>query len=239
MNDTPDKRNSDETVDEVDWWASRVVDREVEFADVPADLRARVHARATDFAAVRTGLSAIGAPGDVDEVGITRALRASRTPAKTTWSRLGGQLAMAAALVAIIAIGITTIGRDSRSNDDLTAADQSTMSSPLAKTADTQAPASESQEVIEAAGAAESEVMSTTGESVEIADMVELGQLTNGWWTTPPTMSPAAMCPLAEGMRRVDMDVMFDGIPAEIHFASNNLKVVATSDCMVLASITP
>lgn len=239
MNDTPDKRNSDETVDVVDWWASRVVDREVEFADVPADLRARVHARATDFAAVRTGLSAIGAPGVIDDIAIARAIRSAKTAPRSSWRRIGGPLSMAAALIGVIAIGITTIGRDSRSNDDLTAADQSTMSSPLAKTADTQAPASESQEVIEAAGAAESEVMSTTGESVEIADMVELGQLTNSWWTTPPTMSPAAMCPLAEGMRRVDMDVMFDGIPAEIHFASNNLKVVALSDCMVLASITP
>jgi hypothetical protein len=63
--------------------------------------------------------------------------------------------------------------------------------------------------------------------------------LTDDWWTTPPVMVPKASCPLAEGMQRVDMNVTFSGIPAEIHFGSNSLKVVALSDCMVLAGITP
>ena len=238
MNDTPDNRNSDESVDEVDWWASRVVDREVEFADVPANLRSRVQERATDFAAIRNGLSAFGVPGAVDEVGIARALRASSAPAKTPWARLGGPLGMAAALIAVIAIGITAIGRDSRSDDDLTAADRSTMSTPLAKTVDQTAPATEAPQ-IQAAGAAASEAMSSTGEVIEIADMVELGSLTNDWWTTPPVTDSVSMCPLAEGMQRVVMDVTFAGIPAEIHLGANNLKVVALSDCMVLAGITP
>ena len=239
MNDTSDKRTTDDAVDVVDWWASRVVDREVEFADVPADLRAQVQSRAADFAAVRTGLSVIGAPGVIDDIAIARAIKSAKTAPRSSWRRIGGPLSMAAALIGVIAIGITAIGRDSRSSDDLATADQPMMSSPLAKTIDTEAPASESQEVIEAAGAAESEVMSSTGESVVIADMVELGRLTNGWWTTPPTMSPAAMCPLAEGMQRVDMSVTFAGIPAEIHLGPSNLKVVALSDCMVLAGITP
>lgn len=235
MNDTPDNRTTDDAVDVVDWWASRVVDREVEFADVPADLRARVQSRAADFAAVRTGLSVIGAPGAVDEVGIVRAVRAANSSPQSSWRRIGGTLGMAAALIGVIAIGINTIGHDSQSNEDLVAADQATVSSPLAKTIE---PAS-APLAPEVAGAAESGVMSAAGASIAIADMVELGELTNDWWTNPPVMVAESTCPLAEGMQRVDMNVTFAGIPAEIHLGSNNLKVVALSDCMVLAGITP
>lgn len=238
MNDTPDNRVTDDAVDVIDWWASRVVDREVEFADVPADLRAHVQSRAADFAAVRTGLSAIGAHGNVDEMGVARAIRAAKTLPKSSWRRIGGPLGMAAALIGVIAIGISAIGRDSRPTDDLVAADQSAMSSPLAKTIEPAAAAAEPL-APESGGVAESGVMSSGGASIAIADMVELGQLTNGWWTSPPTTVSEASCPLAEGMQRVDMTVTFAGIPAEIHLGSNNLKVVALSDCMVLAGITP
>jgi len=110
------------------------------------------------------------------------------------------------------------------------------MSSPLAKTIE---PAASEPLAPESGGVAESGVMSSAGASIAIADMVELGQLTNGWWTSPPTTVSEASCPLAEGMQRVDMAVTFAGIPAEIHLGSDNLKVVALSDCMVLAGITP
>ena len=238
MNDTPDKRTTDDAVDVVDWWASRVVDREVEFADVPADLRARVQSRAADFAAVRTGLSAIGTPGVIDDIAIARAIRTAKTAPRSSWRRIGGPLSMAAALIGVIAIGITAIGRESRSTDDLATADQTMMSSPLAKTIE---PASAAPEAAASAAAEtmESGSMSPTDEPIAIADMVELGQLTIHWWSIPPATNTESACPLAEGMQRVDMNVTFAGIPAEIHLGPSNLKVVALSDCMVLAGITP
>ena len=233
MNERTDSEPNEESVDVVDWWSSRVVDREVEFADVPADLRSAVHRRASDFDALRIGLASLGSSSDANDLMIARAIREGATTGSPSRAshlrRITGPLGLAAALVAVVSIGINVVGRDSNTGDGVAAtADMSAMSSPLAKSA-------ESMAVDAAPAAAEA----GTAAPINIADMVELGEFTHGWWANPPSMKPEPLCPTVDDMQAVDLDIVFAGQPAEIHFGPGELKVLSTVDCMVMAGITP
>jgi hypothetical protein len=239
VTDHSDNATPPEAVD-VDWWASRVVDREVEFADVPAELRTDVQARAADFDSIRRGLLAIGVVDAADELSVSRAIRdGSAVPMarvnNTSAKRIIGPLAMAAALVAVVAIGVSVIGRESRSNDDFAStAAEVPASSPLAKSTESAAGTAMAVESADAAVAAPMNEES----AVQIADMVALGEFTNGWWTNPPVTKDAGTCPVMDAMRVVDIEIVFAGMPAEIHMGPDSLKVFALADCMVLAGIT-
>jgi type IV secretory pathway VirB2 component (pilin) len=240
VTDLPDNTTPAEAVDVVDWWASRVVDREVEFADVPSELRADVQARAADFDSIRRGLLATGVGDAADEMAISRAIReASTAPSahadRASIKRIIGPLAMAAALVAVVAIGVSIVGRDSSSSDDF-ASTAAEVSAPTTRTKSTESVADTAM-AIESAGAVAVAPMND-GSAVRIADMVELGEVTSGWWANPPATKDSGTCPVMDAMRVVDIEIVFAGMPAEIHLGPDSLKVLALADCMVLAGIT-
>jgi hypothetical protein len=233
MNDRPEPEPTEDSVDVVDWWASRVVDREVEFADVPAELRAAVHQRASDFDALRIGLTSLGASSDTNDLMIARAVREGSTTGSSSRTanlrRIMGPLGLAAALVAVVSIGINVVGRDSNTGDDVAAtAEMSAMSFPLAKSAESMA-----------VDAAPAPAEAGASVPIDIADMVELAEFTDGWWTNPPNMKAEPVCPAVDEMQAVDLEIVFAGQPAEIHFGSGGLKVLSIADCMVMAGITP
>ena len=51
---------------DVDWWSSRLVDREIDFADVPPDLRRAVQERSPTFAIQRRTLLRSGVENTFD-----------------------------------------------------------------------------------------------------------------------------------------------------------------------------
>lgn len=240
MSEIIDNDTGDEDIDVVDWWASRVVDREVEFADVPIDLRSDVQRRASDFGAVRTGLSVLASTESIDDLAIQRAVERARKVSPTSSSsmvrRIVGPLGMAAALIAVVAIGISAIGSGDSGEDFATTADETALASPQAKNVETVNGEQMSQD--SSAPMATGASVQAASSAVVIADMVELTALTADWWTNPPPRRDDATCPQEGDMHVVDIDVVFAGTTAEIHLGSASLMVYSLTDCTVLAGIT-
>lgn len=247
-----------EPASDVDWWASRLVDQEIAFADVPADLRAGVRERADEFAAQRQALLRLGVEHRVDATITDRAVVAAMQPTDAVVvplrRRLVPLMAVAAASVAVIAVGTSVLQRDSEPDVvalDLAANELSTPEPAVASDAVTPGAAAETSAsstddtATMSAGAEEkaaSEVRtSMPTDVVEIADMIELAEFTRDWWTSPPPLldGPAA-CADDQGREAVAVNVRFAGIDAQAYFSAGaGVMLLATADCLKLASIVP
>lgn len=101
---------------DIDWWASRLVDREIDFADVPADLRSAVQDKATVFTSQRRTLLRLGHEHHVDASTIDTAMRVARRSPETSVvplrRRLAPLLAVAAATLGVVGVGVAILQPD-------------------------------------------------------------------------------------------------------------------------------
>lgn len=242
MSSLSDPSNRDERLDDL---ASRLLDRDIEFADVPADLRSAVQSRADEFGRVRSTLLHTD---DVDGEAFDRAF--ARAIEQPTSSRLRTVVlgAAAAAITMVVALSVVAVSRnDNRDVLDEVAgvpnasviveanpmpAAEAKSQTDLAAVADTVlATPMQSPSVAGAIGGTDTDV-------TMIVDMVALGAIANEWWATPPSLSDlSASCPLAEGWQMVTGSFTFAGQPAEIHYAETGIVVFSVPECTKMASV--
>lgn len=243
---------------DVDWWASRLVDREIEFADVPADLRGSVQARSAAFMVQRRTLLRAGAEDVVDESVTNAAVAAAlRSPTATVIPlrrRLAPILAVAAVSIGVIAIGTSILRPDDSTDETAIELADMTASVDIVREAETST-AVAAEPVVEAI-APENDSASAMAiddassdmaaadvpiDAVDIADENELSELFRSWVDSPPpasTESPA--CDDDFGRPELSLTVTFAGIEARVYFSpEDGVSVVAISDCSILASIVP
>ncbi len=248
----------DDPVLDVDWWASRLVDREIEFADVPADLRGAVHDRSTSFATQRRALLRSGAEHVLDTPMTNAAVAAALRPSDATVTpirrRLAPVLAVAAVSVGVIAIGVASL----RPNDspDVVAvgifdaavsmdANRNTNEGAMVESESAAAAIAPSDDAASALALDETDaaplVAETPSEVVEIADTTDLVDLFSAWiHSPPPTLTGTPSCGDDLGRRPLALTIRFDGIDAQAYFSPDaGVLLKATSDCSTLASIVP
>lgn len=267
VNNQPNDPMND-TVNDVDWWASRLIDQEIAFADVPADLRGAVQERVETFGVQRRALLRLGADHRVDATITDRAIATASNPPEAKVvpmrRRLVPLLGVAAASIGVVVVGVSVLGSDDRpdviaveapesaakSNDATITADP-TDSDPSAVT--------EIAPPVDGSALAMSVDTSTPGgatpepaladtprrpmptEITEIADMIELAELADEWRTSPPPLldGPAA-CEDDQGRPAVAVNVRFAGIDAQAYYSPDaGVMLLAVADCLKLASIVP
>ena len=257
-----------DTVNDVDWWASRLIDQEIAFADVPADLRGAVHERVETFGVQRRALLRLGADHRVDSTVTDRAIAAASNPPEAIVvplrRRLVPLLGVAAATMGVIVVGVSVLGSDdrpdviaveasesaSKSNDASITADP-TRASPNAATemvppVDGSALAMSvdtvaSDEATPDPWLADAPREPMPSDVTEIADMIELADLAAEWRTSPPPLldGPAA-CEDDQGRPAVAVNVRFSGIDAQAYYSPDaGVMLLAVADCLKLASIVP
>ena len=226
--------------EQLDDLASRLLDRDIEFADVPADLRSAVQMRADEFARHRSMMLQLD---DVDGDSIDRAIAVAFEPptAPRLRSTILGVAAAAVALVIALGVIATTRGGG---NDPLTDVADAPVESVAAAMAST--PAAESKSVGDVAAVPES-VLATPMQTPSVAgtddvtiidDTVALEAIAREWSTTPPPLSDqSSTCALAEGSRLVAGSFTFAGQPAEIHYGESGTVVFSLPDCTMKASV--
>lgn len=271
MSDPATQRPSDpenEPSTDVDWWASRLVDQEIAFADVPADLRGAVHERAETFGAQRRALLRLGADHSVDANVTERAIAAAYEPPAANVvplrRRLVPLIGVAAASIAVVVVGISVLGSDDRSDviaidapeimtksDDATITVDAVESAPTDVTED--APAIDGSALAMSVDtAAPADATPTTPsvdaplepmptEITEIADMIELAELAATWETSPPPrLDGPAACEDDQGRPAIAVNVRFAGIDAQAYYSPGaGVMLLAVADCLKLASIVP
>lgn len=257
-----------EAMTDVDWWASRLIDQEIAFADVPADLRGAVQERAETFGVQRRALLRLGADHRVDSAITDRAIAAASNPPEATVvplrRRLVPLLGVAAATIGVVVVGVSVLGSDDRPDVVAVEAPESATKSidaPLSGDATDSAPnaaaeiappvdgsalamsvdpaASSGPTTEPALANAPRESMPT--EVTEIADMIELAELAAQWRTFPPPLldGPAA-CEDDQGRPAVAVNVRFAGIDAQAYYSPDaGVMLLAVADCLKLASIVP
>ncbi len=248
---------------DVDWWASRLVDREVDFADVPIDLRAAVQERSTSFAVQRRSLLRSGTDHTVDtsitNAAVSAALRSPDTATTRGRSRLVPLLAMAAASVGVIAVGATILQPDDSpeviavESADVIASVDVVREAKIPTTVD--AEPVDDQIVPESESAAAMAVDDTTAASttpdlpthdeatnvVEIADLADLSEIVRSWIDVPPPfVDGTSPCVDDQGRRALAISVRFAGIDVLAYFSAEaGVTLLSVSDCSTIASIVP
>lgn len=243
MSTDPTNNTDDDII--IDELASRLVDRDVDLADVPSELRAAVESRAAQFVTTRQQLltSLPQADGSTIDRAVNEALRSSRTQSVThTRSRKFGvyigSLAAAAAVVAIVGVAVTQSGSSDESVSDMAVAAKispEVAAAPMAS----EAPAEMSAASF--APMAADSALTGAKASLIIGDTNELQDLVSEWsnegFVVP--LKPEALCddPLRPA---IDVEVTFAGEPAEIHFnPQDGVIVYRISDCSVIIGIVP
>jgi hypothetical protein len=243
MSTDPTNNTDDDII--IDELASRLVDRDVDLADVPSELRAAVESRAAQFVTTRQQLltSLPQADGSTIDRAVNEALRSSRTQSVThTRSRKFGvyigSLAAAAAVVAIVGVAVTQSGSSDVSVSDMAVAAKispEVAAAPMAS----EAPAEMSAASF--APMAADSALTGAKASLIIGDTNELQDLVSEWsnegFVVP--LKPEALCddPLRPA---IDVEVTFAGEPAEIHFnPQDGVIVYRISDCSVIIGIVP
>lgn len=244
---------------DIDWWASRLVDGEIAFADVPVDLRGPVQQQADVFAVQRRTLMRAGVEHRIESVLTDRAVTAALKPPDAVVvpirRRLLPVVAVAAASIAVVAFGANVLQRDVEPDVvafDAPPAETATMESATITAEPAGAPeVTDTVAPVEADSSAQSidsnpenspaakAVMPT--DVIEIADMIELSETIRDWWTSPPPLlagEPACTDDL--GRPAVAVNVLFAGIEAQAYFSpEQGVMLLAVADCLKLASIVP
>lgn len=254
-----------EQMNDVDWWASRLVDGEIAFADVPADLRGAVQRRVEVFSAQRQALLRLGVDHRVDTTLTERAIAAATQAPEATVvplrRRLAPLVAVAAAAIGVVVVGVSILRSDER--PDVIALD-----TPVTETRSKESPEATTPPEVAASAATESapsvddsavamsidtiapETNASDGiapgapmptDVIEIADVIELAALADEWRASPPALldGPGA-CEDDEGRPAVAVNLRFAGIDAQAYFSPGaGVMLRAVADCVTLASIDP
>lgn len=258
-------KNTDDNIS-IDELASRYVDRDIDLADIPVDLRSEVESRAAQFAINRKQLliSLPYADGSTIDDAINRALRSSPIqPVTRAKSRKFGvylgSLAAAAACIAIVGVAVTRSdsGEQSSSTADASAKvasdDTAAFEAPLA----TEAPAADLSTEMSAASFAPAasdaapadasgnespaSMASTPLSPVDLGSADDLNTLITSWsmsgLAVPVKVSPQCQDPLRPA---IDIEATFLRAPVEIHFTQlDGVVLYRINDCSVLIGIVP
>jgi hypothetical protein len=243
MSTDPTNNTDDDII--IDELASRLVDRDVDLADVPSELRAAVESRAAQFVTTRQQLltSLPQADGSTIDRAVNEALRSSRTQSVThTRSRKFGvyigSLAAAAAVVAIVGVAVTQSGSSNESVSDMAVAAKispEVAAAPMAS----EAPADMSAESFSPVIA--DSAVSGAKASLIISDTNELQDLVSEWsvegFVVPQKSEPLCDDPLRPA---IDVEATFAGELAEIHFSiADGIVVYRIDSCDMMGGIVP
>lgn len=218
-------------VDDVDWWASRLVDHEIDFADVPADLRSAVQDRARRFVDIRNRLLRSAAGERLDESIVDRAVRAAVRPA-TGEGRARSffvPLSAAAAVVAVIAIGLTVVDGGDSDSIVTSGADANSLTETSAV-----ASADEAMAATEMAPAAGAKVESV---AITIDTVEQLVTFAREWTASTPSVRAEPICP--DDSPALEIEAIHAGLVTEVHFdADRGATLVAVDDCRLLLEVS-
>ena len=244
MNNDP-THNTDDNNISIDELASRFVDRDIDLAGIPAELRAAVEARAAQFVTNREQLltSLPHADGSTIDRAVNEALRSNRTQSvtHTRARKFGvyiGSLAAAAAVVAIVGVAVTQSGSSDESVSDMAVAAKispEVAAAPMAS----EAPAEMSAESFIPMIA--DSAISGAKASLIINDISELQDLVSEWsvegFVVPQKSEALCDDPLRPA---IDVEVTFAGEPAEVHFSiTDGIAVYRTDTCDMMGGIVP
>ena len=244
MNTDPTHNTDDNNIN-IDELASRFVDRDIDLAGIPAELRAAVEARAAQFVTNREQLltSLPHADGSTIDRAVNEALRSHRTQSEThTRSRKFGvyigSLAAAAAVMAIVGVAVTQSGSSDESVSDMAVAAKispEVAAAPMAS----EAPAEMSAESFSPMIA--DSAISGAKASLIINDTSELQDLVSEWsvegFVVPQKSEALCDDPLRPA---IDVEVTFAGEPAEVHFSvADGIVVYQTDTCDMMGGIVP
>jgi hypothetical protein len=244
MNTDPTHNTDDNNIN-IDELASRFVDRDIDLAGIPAELRAAVEARAAQFVTNREQLltSLPNADGSTIDRAVNEALRSNRTQSVThTRSRKFGvyigSLAAAAAVMAIVGVAVTQSGSSDESVSDMAVAAKispEVAAAPMAS----EAPADLAAESFSSMAA--DSAISGAKASLIINDTSELQDLVSEWsvegFVIPQKSEALCDDPLRPA---IDVEVTFAGEPAEVHFSiADGIVVYQTDTCDMMGGIVP
>ena len=243
MSTDPTNNTDDDII--IDELASRLVDRDIDLADVPSELRAAVESRAAQFVTTRQQLltSLPQADGSTIDRAVNEALRSSRTQsmARTKSRKFGvyiGSLAAAAAVVAVIGVAVTQSGSSDESVSEMAVAAKispEVAAAPMAS----EAPAEMSAEIFSPMIA--DSAVSGAKASLIINDISELQDLVSEWsvegFVVPQKSEPLCDDPLRPA---IDVEATFTGELAEIHFSiADGIVVYRIDSCDMMSGIVP
>ena len=241
---TDPTHNTDDNID-IDELASRFVDRDIDLAGIPAELRAVVESRAAQFVTNREQLltSLPHADGSTIDRAVNEALQSGRTQsvAHTRSRKFGvyiGSLAAAAAVVAIVGVAVTQSGSSDESVSDMAVAAKispEVAAAPMAS----EAPAEMSAESFSPMIA--DSAVSGAKTSLIINDTSELQDLVSEWsvegFVVPQKSEPLCDDPLRPA---IDVEATFAGELAEIHFSiADGIVVYRIDSCDMMGGIVP
>jgi hypothetical protein len=244
MSNDPVKNTDDNNIN-IDEFASRLVDRDIEINEVPHDLRAAVEARFAHFLATRQQL--LDSLPQVESSVIDDAIRRAtndveiQSTSRPQVRRIGvyfASLAAAAAVVAIVGVAVTQSGSSDQSESDMAATSKiapEAFSTPLAS----EAPADMAAESFAPMVADSAEAGAKT--FLVINDINELQDLVSEWsvegFVVPQKAEPLCDDPLRPA---IDIETTFAGVPAEIHFSvRDGIVVYRLDNCAMLVGIVP
>ena len=247
MSTDPTNNTDDDII--IDELASRLVDRDIDLADIPSELRVVVESRAARFVTNRQQLltslpQADGSTIDraINEA-INEALRNNQIQAvsQVKSRKFGvyiGALAAAAAVVAIIGVATTQSGSSDESVSDMAVASKISPEEAAVPMA-SEAPAEMAADSF--APMAADSTLSGAKASFIINDTNELQDLVSQWsvegFVIPQKSEPLCDDPLRPA---IDIEATFAGEPAEIHFTpQDGVFVYRVSDCSVIIGIVP
>jgi hypothetical protein len=235
MSTDPTNNTDDDII--IDELASQLVDRDIDLADIPSELRTAVESRAAQFVTNRQQLltSLPQADGSTIDRSINDALRGSRTqPVVRAKSRKFGvyigSLAAAAVVVAVVGVAVTQSGSSDESVSDMAVAAKISPEVEAAPMA-SEAPAEMSADSAIAGAKA----------SLIIGDTNELQDLVSEWSVEGFVVPQRTVALCGDPLRpAIDVEVTFAGEPAEIHFSiADGIVVYRTDTCDMMSGIVP
>lgn len=243
MSTDPTNNTDDDII--IDELASRLVDRDIDLADVPIELRVAVESRAAQFSTNRQQLltSLPQADGSTIDRAINVALRSSRSqPVVRAKSRKFGvyigALAAAAAVVAVVGVAVTQSGSSDESVSDMAV---TAKISPEVAAAPMASEAPAEMSAASFAPMAADSALSGAKTSLIISTTDELQDLMSEWSVEGFVVPQRTMALCDDSLRpATDIEVTFAGEPAEIHFTpQDGVIVYRISDCSVIIGIVP
>lgn len=221
---------------QIDDYASGLVDGVVRLEDIDQKLRAAVGARADLFVDQRRELRrSITAPtATAIDQRIAQAISAGVGSRRPRIIAYVGSLAAAAAVVAVVGIAVT------RSSEP-TAISESVAATPQAETSNAPVDMATAMSMAPMAADPLGDEASSKMAPLIIANLEELENITR-LWSQPdqaPLLAVVPQCP--DSLRpAVSLDIIFDDQPAEIHFSvGDGVVVYRLDDCLVMVGIVP
>lgn len=242
MSTDPTNNTDDDII--IDELASRLVDRDIDLADIPSELRAAVESRAAQFSTNRQQLltSLPQADGSTIDRAINVALRSSRSqPVVRAKSRKFGVYIgalAAAAVVAVVGVAVTQSGSSDESVSDMAV---TAKISPEVAAAPMASEAPAEMSAASFAPMAADSAFSGAKTSLIISTTDDLQDLMSEW-SVEGFVVPQRTVALCDDSLRpaTDIEVTFAGEPAEIHFTpQDGVIVYRISDCSVIIGIVP